>query len=162
MNQAMRLLQSDRVYVGWRYAQAHQDPGPPPERPEPLAADRSGLSAQRPVTLGENLLNRPLKTAMAGTGVVSLIFVAAWVSGLLPEQFALVALGACVMVFGITGSSIWQGERAMRARRRQERVRSERASRSRQRSVDEAHREHAVCVQRGDLAVCGHDQFKTP
>ncbi|MCW2886818.1 MAG: hypothetical protein JWL58_3680 [Streptosporangiaceae bacterium] len=146
-NKAMRLMQSDRVYVGWRYAQAHQDPGPPPARPEPPAAEPPGTGAQRPVTLGENLLNRPLKTAMAGTGVVTLIFVAAWASGLLPGRFALVALGACGLVFGITGSAIWQGEQAARARRRQERDRTERARQNRQRSVDAAQHEHAVAYR---------------
>src|ERR687896_557037 len=32
---AMRLRHFDRVYVGWRYAQIHPEPGPPPRRPAP-------------------------------------------------------------------------------------------------------------------------------
>jgi hypothetical protein len=151
-NQAMRLMQSDRVYVGWRYAQVHQDPGPPPAGPEPEPAGGeppglSGIGAQRPVTLGENLLNRPLKIVMAGTGVVTLIFIASWVSSLLPARFALVGLGACALVFGITGSSILQSERAARARRRQEKDRTERIRQSRQRSVDAAREEHAIAYR---------------
>jgi hypothetical protein len=147
-NQAMRLLQSDRIYVGWRYAQAHQDPGPPPARPEPPVPEppRSG-GVLVSVTLGDNFLTRPLKMAMAGAGVVALIFVAAWVSGLLPGSFALVGLGACGVVFGITGSAIRQSEQAARARRLRERHRSEQARRSLQRSVDAAHQEHALAFR---------------
>src|ERR1700731_2785924 len=29
----LRLTQPEQVYVGWRYAQLHEDPGPPPQRP---------------------------------------------------------------------------------------------------------------------------------
>lgn len=138
-----RLTQGDRVYVGWHYVQVHPDPGPPPPRPQAPEAEQisqAWLAAQR---REENLLNRPVKTATYGTGVGVLIFVLAGTSGLLPWMFAAVGLAACACILLITGYPIWQGERALRARVKDERARLERRREGRQRRLNVAHTRHA-------------------
>jgi hypothetical protein len=115
-----RLLQPGRVYVGWRYAQVHDDPGPPPKRPTPPESekvDRAWLVSQRQK---ENLFNRPLKMVGVATGVGAVLFIAAGISGTLPWAFAIAGLVACAAVAGITGYSMWQSEKALRARMAEE------------------------------------------
>ncbi|MEO5878335.1 MAG: hypothetical protein ABIS86_04620 [Streptosporangiaceae bacterium] len=117
----------DRVYVGWRYAQAHPDPGPEPRRPRTVVPERATwVDAAQEQQEGEKLLNRPLKFTAAGAGLGALAFLGFGLSGLLPWSFALVGLLACVVIICITGWAIWQGEQAIRIRRRAERARQAR------------------------------------
>ena len=130
-----RLVQPDRVYVGWRYAQIHPDPGPPPGRPEPPEPPPAPPPVRRP---GEYLAGRPLRIAAAGGGVGIALFLLCGVLGVVPWAFAGVAMVACAVVVGITGYALWQDERAVRARLVQERLRSERARAAWQRERDAA------------------------
>ena len=55
-----------RVYLGWQYALAQPDPGPPPRRPVPPGQEQLNpgwLAAQR---REERLLSRPWKAAVGG------------------------------------------------------------------------------------------------
>jgi hypothetical protein len=145
-----RLTQADRVYVGWHYAQVHPDPGPPPRRPRPPEAEQisqSWLATQR---RGENLLNRHLKVTAAGAGVGALIFILAWMSGLLHWAFAGVGLLACAVIILITGCTVYQSEMALRSRVNEERARLERQRESRQRKLNAAHEEHARAYREWD------------
>jgi hypothetical protein len=138
----VRLVHSDRVYVGWRYARVHPEPGPPPRRPKPpeaVAISEEWLAEQR---REENLLNRPLKIAAAGTGLGVLLFLGSWASGVLPGMFAVVGLVACLFIFLITGYGIWQGEQALRSRVGEEQARLERQRESRQRRLNSEHAAH--------------------
>ena len=138
----MRLRHSDRVYVGWRYAQVHPEPGPPPRRPAPpetVRISQEWLAGQR---REENLLNRPLKIAAACTGVGVLVFLGSWASGVLLGMFAVVGLIACLFVFLITGYGIWQGEQALRSRIDEEQARLDREREARQRRLNSEHAEH--------------------
>ncbi|MFB4317444.1 hypothetical protein [Actinomadura sp. 21ATH] len=135
-----RFVQADRVYVGWRYAQVHPDPGPPPGRPEPLEpAPAVPVAERRP---GEYLAVRPLRIAAYGAGVGIVLFLLCWVLGVLPWAFAAAAMCACVAVVGITGYLLWQDERAVRARIVRERLRGERERAAWQRRRDAAESEY--------------------
>jgi hypothetical protein len=139
---AMRLRHSDRVYVGWRYAQVHPEPGPPPRRPQPLEAVRISQEWLAEQRREENLLNRPLKIGAAFTGVGVVLFLGAWASGVLLGMFAVVGLIACLFVFLITGYGIWQGEQALRSRVGEEEARLEREREARQRRLNSEHAAH--------------------
>ncbi|WP_315987150.1 hypothetical protein [Actinomadura sp. HBU206391] len=145
-----RLTQADRVYVGWHYARVHPDPGPPPRRPRPPEAEQisqSWLATQR---RGENLLNRHLKITAAGAGVGALIFMVAWMSGLLHWAFAAVGLLACAVIILITGCTVYQSEKALRSRVNEERARLERQRENRQRKLNAAHEQHARAYREWD------------
>jgi hypothetical protein len=142
-----RLLQPGRVYVGWRYAQVHDDPGPPPKRPTPPESeqpDREWLTSQRQK---ESLFNRPLKMMGVATGVGALLFVVAGITGVLPWPFAIAALVACAAIAGITGWSMWQSEKALRARMAEEHERFQRREEDRRRRLEAAHAAHARAYQ---------------
>jgi hypothetical protein len=142
-----RLLQPGRVYVGWRYAQVHDDPGPPPKRPTPPESekvDQEWLASQRQK---ENLFNRPLKMVGVATGLGALLFIVAGVTGTLPWAFAVAGLAACAAIAGITGYSMWQSEKALRARMAEENERFQRREDERRRRLEAAHAAHARAYQ---------------
>ncbi|MDL4814861.1 hypothetical protein [Actinomadura opuntiae] len=132
-----RLTQADRVYVGWRYAQVHPDPGPPPGLPEPAERPPAGPPVRRPA---EHMTARPLRIATGGAVAGVGLFLACAVAGMLPWAFAGVALVACAVVLAITGGALWRDERAVRARLADERERGERERAARDREREEARR----------------------
>ena len=70
-----------QLQVGWQYAAAYPDPGPPPRRPTPPDAERLSpdwVAAQR---REESRLNRPLKAAFAVAVVLGLVLVALGAAG---------------------------------------------------------------------------------
>jgi hypothetical protein len=142
-----RLLQPGRVYVGWRYAQVHDDPGPPPKRPTPPESeqvDKGWLADQRQK---ENLLSRPLRIVSGVAVVGDLIFILTGLTGTLPWAFAIAGLVACAVVGLITGYWIWQGEKALRVRMEEEKDRFARKEEERRRRLERAHAEHARAYQ---------------
>ncbi len=142
-----RLLQPGRVYVGWRYAQVHDDPGPPPKRPTPPESeqvDKEWMASERRKA---NLLNGPPRMLSGVSGVGLLIFVVAGATGMLPWAFAIVGVLACFAVAAITVNSIWQGEKALRARVAEEKERFERKEDERRRRLEVAHARHAQAYQ---------------
>ncbi|GLZ14623.1 hypothetical protein Acsp04_48580 [Actinomadura sp. NBRC 104425] len=140
-----RLIQADRVYVGWRYAQVHPDPGPPPEPPEPAGLEPPpAVPVPRPV---EHMAGRPLRMAAGATGVGVALFVGCGLAGVLPWAFAGVALLACAIILGITGSALWREERVIRARLAAERDRLERLRAERRRREEAAAREHEAAYR---------------
>ncbi|REE96542.1 hypothetical protein [Thermomonospora umbrina] len=142
-----RLIQPDRVYVGWRYAQVHPDPGPPPRRPRPSEEEGPDPLHQVHPRDRNLLFYRPVKVTAVGTGVGAGLFLVCGVLGLIPWRFAGVGLLACAAVLGITGYSIWQGERVVRARLKQERERYERERDARRRRLFAAQEEHAAAYR---------------
>lgn len=142
-----RLLQPGRVYVGWRYAQVHEDPGPPPRRPTPPEAERADprwLDAQRQK---QNLMNQPLKVVTIAVGVVAVLLIVAGLSGMLLWPFALAGVVACGAISVITGRSIWQSRKVLRLAAEQERQRLARLQDERRRNLEIAHAEHARAYQ---------------
>ncbi|TYC07938.1 hypothetical protein FXF65_40565 [Actinomadura syzygii] len=135
-----RLTQPDRVYVGWRYAQVHPDPGPPPGRPERPERVPAAAPARRP---GEHMAARPLRTAFGGGVAGVVLFLLCAVAGVLPWAFAAVALLACAVVLAITGGALWRDERGVRERIASERDAEERERAARERESDAAEQAYA-------------------
>ncbi len=135
-----RLTQADRVYVGWRYAQVHPDPGPPPGLPEQAERAPARPPYRRPA---EHMAGRPLRTAAGGTLVGVLLFLACGAAGVLPWAFAGVGLLACAVILGITGGALWRDERGVRERLALEREREEREQAARERERAAAEKAHA-------------------
>src|SRR5918999_6368649 len=154
---ARRLRHGDRVYVGWRYAQVHPEPGPPPRRPQPLEAVRISQEWLAEQRREENLLNRPLKVAAACTGVGVVVFLGCWASGVLPGMFAVVGLVACLLVFLITGYGIWQGEQALRSRVDEEQARLDREREARQRRLNSEHAAHEKAYREWERRRAAYD-----
>lgn len=117
----------DRVYVGWRYDQQYPDPGPEPRPPRPYVAGLPTWLEDAEQYQGETLRNRPLKYTAAGAVLGGLLFLVLGFADLLQWAFALVGVLACLIIIGITGCAIWQGEQAMRIRRRDAEKRREHA-----------------------------------
>lgn len=130
------MVQADRLYVGWRYAQVHQDPGPPPSEPEPARQEggRAAYAASRELS-AEHLAGRPLQIAAAGGGAFAALIMLCAIFGMLPWAFAGTGLVACAVVLGITGTPLWRSQQHARARAEAEaeRVERERAARERER-----------------------------
>ncbi len=135
-----RLTQADRVHVGWRYAQVHPDPGPPPE--PPARPERVHAPAARP--LGDQFAGRPLRTAAGGTVGFVVLFLVCGIAGVIPWAFAGIALLACVVVLAITVGNLWRDERGVRERLARERDEAERARAAEERgrvAAEKAYRE---------------------
>lgn len=118
-----RLTQADRVYVGWRYAQVHPDPGPPPERPDPPEPGPAPPPERRP---GEHMAALPLRIVFGGALCGVLLFLLCGLTGVIPWAFAGVGLLACAVIIAITGGFLWRDEMAVRERIAQERDAAER------------------------------------
>ena len=113
------------MHLGWQYAAPQAEPGPPPRRPVPperqqLSSD--WLAAQR---REENIISRPLKIGCAAATVALIVLAVCVAAGWLPVLIAAPAMAACLVAVALTGFAIWQGERALRARIRAERLRVE-------------------------------------
>jgi hypothetical protein len=113
------------LHLGWQYAAPQAEPGPPPRRPVPLERQQLSsewLAAQR---REENLINRPLKIGCAAAAAALVVLAACVAAGWLPVLIAAPAMAACLVAVALTGFALWQGERALRARIRAERLRIE-------------------------------------
>lgn len=126
---------ADRIYLGWEYAPAHPEPGPPPPWPAAPRAERVNpgwVAAQR---REERRLSRPAKAA----GGLSLAL--AGLAGALgtagPLTAALAGTGiACGLVLAASCAwRVWRGTRDLRATlaREEQRVTRARAALARQR-----------------------------
>ncbi len=108
-------FQPDRVYLGWQYALAEPDPGPPPRRPvppEPEQLDPGWLSAQR---REERLLSRYWQLAGGACLAALALVLTLDLAGLLSQGVAIP--GAAVLAFlgGRCGRAVWRGRRKLRA-----------------------------------------------
>jgi hypothetical protein len=104
-----------RVYLGWQYALAQPDPGPPPRRPVPEEQeqlDPGWLAAQR---REERLLDRYWKVLAGACLAATALVLAAGSAGLLNP--ALAGLGAAVLIVlaGLAVRVVWRGRRDLRA-----------------------------------------------
>ncbi|WP_262401346.1 hypothetical protein [Actinomadura sp. CNU-125] len=152
---AARLTQADRVYVGWRYAQVHPDPGPPPEAP----AEPDRPAARPPIRQpGEHMAARPLRIAVTGTLVGVGLFLACGSPGCC-VLFAVVGLrgrgGAIVL--GITGGALWRDERAVRARLARWRDLDERERAARAKRSAAARESHAAALREWERRRAEYD-----
>jgi hypothetical protein len=110
-----QVFQPDRVYLGWQYALAQPDPGPPPRRPvppEPEQLNPGWLSAQR---REEQLLSRYWKLSAGACAAALALVLVLGLSGLLNP--ALTTLGAAVLAVlaGLCARAVWRGHRELQA-----------------------------------------------
>jgi hypothetical protein len=109
------VFRAGRVYLGWQYALAHPDPGPPPRRPVPPEQEQLNpgwLAAQR---REERLLTRYWKVSAGACLAATALVLVLGNAGLLNP--ALTGLGAAVLVSlaGLSMRAIWRGQRDLRA-----------------------------------------------
>ncbi|WP_344899007.1 hypothetical protein [Actinomadura meridiana] len=135
-----RLTQPDRVYVGWRYAQVHPDPGPPPGRPEPPERTPVLPPGRRP---HEHMAALPLRIVFGGTLSVVVVVLLCGLLGVIPWAFAGLAVLAFTVVLGITGGALWRDECGVRQRIAQERDAEEREYAALRRRRDAAEKAYA-------------------
>ena len=114
------------IQLGWQYATPYPEPGPPPRRPVPpergeLSA--AWLAAQR---REEHLISRPLRIACPAAAAGLTVLAVGVLAGWLPALATAPAIAACLVIAALCGYGIWQGQRALRARIRAERLRVER------------------------------------
>src|ERR1700722_18193065 len=119
----MSSSRADRLSVGWQYAAPHRAPGPPPRRPTPPEHERLNPDWTAAQRREENLLNRPLKATLGIAAVVGVAAVILGTVGWLPVLVAGLGVIICVLIAGLCGYAVWQGERALRARMADERSR---------------------------------------
>jgi hypothetical protein len=105
-----------RLHLGWQYAAAYPDPGPPPRRPTPPEQERINpgwLAAQR---REENRLSRPLKAACVLCAAIAALLTAGGLAGWLNALVAALGAVCAALLAAVSGRAIWQGERALRSR----------------------------------------------
>jgi hypothetical protein len=149
-----------RLYLGWQYATPHADPGPPPRRPTPPEHERLSPDWAVAQRREENLLNRPLKTAL---GIAVVIGVAAVVLGAvswLPILVAGLGVIICLLIAAVCGYAVWQGERALRSRMADERSRVGKIRAVQERQLFAWQAEHASRVREWQTLRIAHEHQK--
>ncbi len=114
---------ADRICLGWQYATPHPDPGPQPRRPVPPEQERLNPEWAAAQRREENLLNRPLRVALALAVVIVVAAVALGAIGTLNALVAGFGVICGVLVAAVSGYALWQGERALHSRMADERSR---------------------------------------
>jgi hypothetical protein len=108
-------FQPGRVHLGWQYAPAQRDPGPPPRRPVPPELERlhpGWLSAQR---REERLLSRYWRLAAGACLALLALALAGGVAGLVSPWLATSGVAVLAALAGRCGSAIWRGRQHLRA-----------------------------------------------
>jgi hypothetical protein len=138
----------ETLYLGWQYATAASDPGPPPRRPGPAGPPPSPddwLAAQR---REEALITRPARLAFTSAAGLAVVLAVSLAAGLVPATVAGLAVAACLAAAGLSGYGIWRGERALRERADAERLRAERLRADQRARLRRAQAEHVREVDR--------------
>jgi hypothetical protein len=156
----MRSSRSDRLYLGWQYATPHPDPGPPPRRPTPPEHERLNPDWAAAQRREENLLNRPLKAALGVAVVIGAAALVLGVVGWLPVLVAGLGVVICVLIAGVCGYAVRQGERALRSRMADERSRVGRIRAAQESQLSARQAEHAGRVREWQALRVAHAHQK--
>jgi len=108
-------FRAGRVYLGWQYAVAHPDPGPPPRRPVPPEQEQLNpgwLAAQR---REERLLTRYWKVLTGASLAGIALVLALGHAGLLNPALTIFGTAVLVTMAGLGVRAIWRGQRDLRA-----------------------------------------------
>jgi hypothetical protein len=116
-------VHADRLCLGWQWAMPYPEPGPPPRRPTPSDPERLAADWAASQRREERLLNRPLRVALIAAVAIAAVAVVLAVAGWLAALVAGLVVVCCVLIGGVGGYAIWQGERALRSRLADERGR---------------------------------------
>ena len=104
-----------RVHLGWQYALAQPDPGPPPRRPvppEPEQLNPGWLSAQR---REERLLSRYWRLAAAVCLIALTLVLAVGLTGLAGPWLATCSAAVLAGLAARCGLMVWRGRQQLRA-----------------------------------------------
>jgi hypothetical protein len=156
----MRSSRSDRLYLGWQYATPHPDPGPPPRRPTPPEHERLNPDWAAAQRREENLLNRPLKAALGVAVVIGAAALVLGVVGWLPVLVAGLGVIICLLIAGVCGYAVRQGERALRSRMADERSRVGRIRAAQESQLFAWQAEHASRVREWQALRVAHAHQK--
>ncbi|HEU5389358.1 MAG TPA: hypothetical protein VFV73_26010, partial [Streptosporangiaceae bacterium] len=149
-----------QLQLGWQYAAAYPDPGPPPRRPTPPEAERLSpdwIAAQR---REESRLNRPLQAVFGVAVVLGLVLAALGAAGSLGGLLTGLAVTCCALVAAVSGYALWQGERALRSRMADERARIGRVREAQESRLFAGQAEHAAKMQAWQARKLAYEQQK--
>jgi hypothetical protein len=113
--------------------------------------------AQRRV---ESMLHRPLKTAVAVAAAVAALAVLLAAVGVIDVLVAGLGVICCALVAAVSGCAIWQGERALRSRLAEERVRVERIRAAQESQLFARQSEHADRVRQWQARRVAYEHQK--
>jgi len=149
-----------QLQVGWQYATAYPDPGPPPRRPTPPEAERLSPDWAAAQRREESQLNRPLKAAFAAAVVLGLALAALGAAGSLGALLTGLAVTCCALVAAVSGYALWQGEHAVRSRMADERARIDRLREAQESRLFAGQAEHAAKMQAWQARQLAYEQQK--
>ncbi|GII85325.1 hypothetical protein Ssi03_33150 [Sphaerisporangium siamense] len=141
-------LQADRIYLGWQYATLYPEPGPPPKRPSPEDIPEEPTSLVDPAwvrreRLQEDLLNRPVKVVGAVMIILAVVMLVLGLTETMGWTFVTAGLVVTGGVAAICGYVVRRGERALRARIKEQQARAEHRRKDRERELFNAQELHA-------------------
>jgi hypothetical protein len=149
-----------QLRLGWQYALACADPGPPPRRPTPPEPERISPEWAAARRHEESQLNRPLKAVFAVAVVLGLVLVALAVAGSLGALLTGLAVTCCALVAAVSGHALWQGERALRSRMADERARIGRAREAQESRLFAWQAEHATQMREWQARRLAYERQK--
>jgi hypothetical protein len=149
-----------RLQLGWQYAAAYPEPGPPPRRPTPPEAERLSPDWAAAQRREENQLNRPLRAAFVVAVVVGLVLVAFGVAGSLGPLLTGLGVTCCALVAVVSGFALGQGERALRSRMAEERARIDRVREAQESRLFAGQAEHAAQMQAWQARQLAYERQK--
>ena len=149
-----------RLLLGWQYAAAYPEPGPPPRRPTPPEAERLSPDWAAAQRREENQLNRPLKAAFVVAVVFGLVLVAFGVAGSLGPLLTGLGVTCCALVAVVSGFALGQGERALRSRMAEERARIDRVREAQESRLFAGQAEHAAQMQAWQARQLAYERQK--
>ena len=131
------------VCLGWHFAPALADPGPPPPRPAAGPADRLDQSWLEAQTRIARMAARPTRAGMMAGAASGALSGAAWLAGLIgPDLCWFGALAGAAAATGCARSA-WRHRRGLAAKLASERQRVNTARAVYSRQLDARQREHA-------------------
>ncbi len=156
----MTAPRAGQLRLGWQYAMAYPDPGPPPRRPTPPEPERLSPDWAAAQRRAESQLNRPLKAVFAVAVVLGLVLVALGAAGSLGALLTGLAVTCCALVAAVSGYALWQGERALRSRMSDERARIGRAREAQESRLFAWQAEHAAQMREWQARRLAYDRQK--
>jgi hypothetical protein len=131
------------VRLGWQFAPATGDPGPAPARPAvlpPATLNQDWVTAQRMIS---HRLIRPARLGGTTCGLVTVVFAAAWLTGLTSGALAITCVALTVAGGYRCARSVWRSERRFTQLVTSERRRVEAIAAEQARRLTAGHRDHA-------------------
>jgi hypothetical protein len=156
----MTSARPGQLRLGWQYATAYADPGPPPRRPTPPETERLSPDWAAAQRQEERQINRPLKAVLAVAVTVGLVLVALGAAGSLGALVTGLGVTCCVLVAAVSGYALWQGERALRSRMADERARIGRAREAQESRLFAWQAEHAAQMRAWQARQLAYEQQK--